>query len=259
MSDMLIVERRDGVARVTLNRPETRNALSRALNLELMQLAWNLAEDADLRAVVITGAGDQAFCAGADLRERKGVSAAETAPYVSAISGAVDAWAKIPRPTLALINGAAFGGGLELALACDFRIAVDGAELGLTEVRVGIMPGAGGTQRLPRLIGMAAAKELILLGRRIDAQRALQLGLVMQVVPRDQLQAAGDAVLAELAGCAPVSVAQAKKAIERGLELPIDDGLTYERDCYDVTLHTSDRDEGLAAFADKRPPKFQGR
>ncbi|HTM20449.1 MAG TPA: enoyl-CoA hydratase-related protein [Kofleriaceae bacterium] len=258
MSEMLLHEYREGVAWVTLNRPEAMNALSRALNLELMELAWKLADDDALRAVVITGAGDRAFSAGADLRERKGVAADDTGPFVSAISGAIDAVASIPRPTLALVNGVAFGGGLELALACDFRIAADGAELGLTEVKVGIMPGAGGTQRLPRLIGMAAAKEMIMLGRRIDARRARELGLVMQVVPRAELRAAADALLAELAGCAPISVAKAKEAIERGLELPLDDALALERDCYDVTLHTADRDEGLAAFAEKRPPKFQG-
>ncbi len=258
MSDMLLVQREGGVARVTLNRPEAMNALSRALNLELMELAWNLAEDKELRAVVLTGAGDRAFSAGADLRERKGVSAADSAPFVSAIAGAIDAWARIPRPTVALMNGVAFGGGLELALACDFRIAVDGCEMGLTEVRLGIMPGAGGTQRLPRLIGVAAAKELILLGRRIDARRAEQLGLVMQVVPASGLKAAGDALLDELAGSAPLSVAKAKEAIERGMDVSIEEGLAIERECYDVTLFTEDRNEGLAAFAEKRKPLYRG-
>ncbi len=243
MSDMLLVQREGGTARVTLNRPEAMNALSRALNLELMELAWNLAEDKELRVVVLTGAGERAFCAGADLRERQGVSAADSAPFISAISGAIDAWARIPRPTIALMNGVAFGGGLELALACDFRIAVDTCEMALTEVRLGIMPGAGGTQRLPRLIGEAAAKELILLGRRIDARRARELGLVMQVVPAAGLRAAGDALVDELAGCAPVSVAKAKEAIERGMDVSIEEGLAIERDCYDVTLYTEDRIE----------------
>jgi len=157
------------------------------------------------------------------------------------------------------MNGSAYGGGLELALACDFRVCVETAEMGLTEVRLGIMPGAGGTQRLPRLIGVSAAKEMILLGRRIGAARALALGLVSAVTPAGGLRAAVDAMLAELAGCAPKSVAMAKAAIEDGMDVGVDEGLKVERRCYDVTLFSEDRDEGLRAFAEKRPPRFTGR
>jgi enoyl-CoA hydratase/carnithine racemase len=253
------VERKDGVAWVTLNRPEARNALSREVNLELLMLAGELGDDAGVRAVVLTGAGEAAFCAGADLKERKGVSAADSAPFIDAISGAIDAWARLPRPTIAAMNGSAYGGGLELALACDIRICVDAAELGLTEVKLGIMPGAGGTQRLPRLIGVAAAKELILLGRRISATRAYQLGLVNEVVRPGDLVGVVEGLLAELAGCAPLSVAKAKEAIDRGVDLPLDDALQLERRCYDATLFSEDRDEGLRAFAERRPPRFTGR
>jgi methylglutaconyl-CoA hydratase len=254
------VERRaDGVAWVTLSRPEARNALSREVCLALRALAEELGEDRSVRAVVITGAGDKAFSAGADLKERRGVSAEETGPFVGAISGAMNAWAEIPQATIAAINGVAFGGGMELALACDLRIAADTAQFALTEVRLGIMPGAGGTQRLPRLVGVARAKELILLGRRLDARRALELGLVSDVVAPDDLHAAVEAILGELAGCAPISVAKAKEAIDRGVDLPIGEGLEIERACYDVTLFTEDRNEGLRAFADKRPPRYQGR
>lgn len=255
----LRLDRVDGVAWITLDRPEARNALSKAVNLELMRLAWQLGEDASVRAVVIAGSGDAAFCAGADLKERKGVAAADSGPYIEAISGAIDAVARIPQPTIAMMNGSAYGGGLELAIACDLRVCVDTAELGLTEVRLGIMPGAGGTQRLPRLIGEAAAKELILLGRRIDARRAAALGLVNAAVPAAQLRAEVDRMLAELAGCAPRSVVMAKRAIERGMEMPIEDGLKLERECYDQTLFSEDRDEGLRAFAERRPPRFTGR
>jgi len=255
----VLVERRDGVAWVTLNRPEARNALSRAVNVELARIAVELGADAGVRAVVLTGAGDAAFCAGADLKERKGVAAADTGPFVDAIAGAIDAWANLPKATIAAMNGSAYGGGLELALACDFRIAVRGAELGLTEVKLGIMPGAGGTQRLPRLIGVAAAKELILLGRRISAERARELGLVMDVVEPDALRSVIDALLAELATCAPLSIAKAKEAIDRGIDAPIDEALRIERACYDATLFSDDRNEGLAAFAERRPPRFQGR
>jgi len=258
MSD-LIVEKKGAVTWITLNRPDARNALSRAVNLELAELAPELDRDEEVRAIVIIGAGDKAFCAGADLKERKGIAAAESGPYINAISSAINELAAIRKPTIAAMNGSAYGGGLELAMACDFRICVDGAELGLTEVRLGIMPGAGGTQRLPRLVGEARAKELILLGRRISATRALEIGLVHQVVARAQLAAAADAMLAELAGCAPMSVRQAKTAIERGHGRPIDDALAFERECYDVTLFSDDRNEGLAAFAEGRPPVYQGR
>jgi methylglutaconyl-CoA hydratase len=258
-SELPVVEKRDGVAWVTLNRPAARNALSLAVNCEMARLARDLGEDADVRVVVLTGAGDAAFCAGADLRERKGVPASGAKPYIDAIGGAIDAWARLPKPTLCAMNGSAYGGGLELALACDLRVCVEGAEMGLTEVRLGMMPSAGGTQRLPRLVGVAAAKELILLGRRIGAARAKELGLVLDVVPASGLRAAVDALLGEIAGCAPKSLVMAKAAIDRGIDVGIDEGLRIERQCYDVTLFSEDRDEGLLAFAEKRPPKFKGR
>jgi enoyl-CoA hydratase/carnithine racemase len=258
-SELPTVEKQAGVAWVTLNRPDARNALSRAVNVELARLARELGDDDSVRVVVLTGAGEQAFCAGADLKERKGVPASASKPYIDAISGAIDAWARLAKPTLCAMNGSAYGGGLELALACDMRILVEGAEVGLTEVRLGIMPGAGGTQRLPRLIGVAAAKELILLGRRIGAARARELGLVMDVVPAGGLRAAVDGLLAELAGCAPRSLQMAKAAIDRGIDVGIDEGLRIERQCYDVTLFSEDRDEGLRAFAEKRAPQFIGR
>lgn len=255
----LLVEARGAVTWITINRPAVRNALSRDLNLELAQVASDLQHDETVHAVVITGAGDKAFSAGADLKERKGVPAAESGSYINAIAGAINGIGDLRKPTIAAMNGSAFGGGLELALACDFRLIVEGAELGLTEVRLGIMPGAGGTQRLPRLIGEARAKEMILLGVRITATRALEVGLVNQVVPRAQLTGAVDKLLGELAGCAPLSVAQAKSAIERGCDRPLEEGLEIERQCYDVTLFSEDRDEGLAAFAEGRSPRYQGR
>ncbi len=255
----LVVEYRGSAAWVTLNRPDARNALSRAVNLELQELTTVLDERDDVRAVVLTGAGDKAFCAGADLKERRGVPAAETGPYLNAIGGAINGFAELHKPTICAMNGSAYGGGLELALACDFRILVEGAEVGLTEVKLGIMPGAGGTQRLPRLVGEARAKELILLGRRIGAARALEIGLVHQVVPRAGLSAAVEGLLAELATCAPLSLRFSKEAIERGHGKPISEGLDIERECYDATLFSADRDEGLAAFAEGRPPKYQGR
>jgi methylglutaconyl-CoA hydratase len=255
----IVVEEKAGVAWVTLNRPDVRNALSRAVNLKLTDIALELDQRDSVRAIVLTGAGDKAFCAGADLKERKGVPANEAMPFINAIASAIETWGEIRKPTIAMLNGSAFGGGLELALACDLRVIVDGAELGLTEVRLGIMPGAGGTQRLPRLVGEARAKELILLGRRITAARAAEIGLVTQMVARDKLKAAVDGLLAELAGCAPVSLMSAKSAIQRGYGMPLTEALAIERECYEVTLFSEDRDEGLAAFAEGRPPKYLGR
>lgn len=257
MSDV-IVEERDRVAWVTLNRADVRNALSRAVNLRLQDIAESFEYREDIVAVVLTGAGDKAFCAGADLKERKGVLANETAPYLNAIAGAIEAWGAISKPTIAMMNGSAYGGGLELAMANDFRVLVEGAEVGLTEVRLGIMPGAGGTQRLPRLVGEARAKELIMLGRRVGAARAKDIGLVTDVVPRDQLRDTVGKLLEELALCAPLSVASAKSAIERGHGCRLDEGLAIERECYEVTLYSEDRNEGLAAFSEGRPPRYRG-
>jgi enoyl-CoA hydratase/carnithine racemase len=258
MSD-LVVEYRGKAAWITLNRPAVRNALSRELNLELEDVARQLYERDDLHAAVITGAGDKAFCAGADLKERRGVPAEETAPYLNAIAGAIYGWAQIRMPTICALNGSAYGGGMELALASDFRLMVEGAEMGLTEVKLGIIPGAGGTQQLPRLVGEARAKELIMLGRRVSAQRAYEIGLVHQVVPRGGLEAAVEALLAELATCAPLSTRASKSAIERGYGKPLAEGLEIENECYQRTLFSNDRNEGLAAFAEGRPPRYEGR
>lgn len=258
MSEVL-VEDKQGVYWITLNRPEVRNALSRDVNIRLQELALDLEQRTDVRAVVITGSGEKAFCAGADLKERKGVTASETAPYLNAIAGAIEAIANIRPATICAMNGSAYGGGLELAMACDMRILVEGAEVGLTEVKLGIMPGAGGTQRMPRLIGEARAKELIMFGRRISAARAHEIGLVHQVVARDQFRGAVDKMIADLLDCAPISVQSAKSAIERGYGLRMEDALAIERECYERTLFSEDRDEGLAAFAEGRKPNYQGR
>lgn len=255
----IVVEYKADVAWVTLNRPDVRNALSRSLCNQLSEIAVNLDARDSVHKIVLTGSGDKAFCAGADLKERKGISADKAGAYVNAVASAIETWGEIRKPTICAMNGLALGGGLELAMACDLRILVEGAEVGLPEVRLGIIPGAGGTQRMARLIGEARAKELILLGCRIGADRALEIGLVHRVVSRANLRGATDAILGELAACAPLSLMTAKSAIERGYGKPLTEALQMERECYDVTLHSEDRDEGLAAFAEGRAPRFKGR
>ena len=255
----VLSEVRDGVATITLNRPGAANALSRELVGALGQALSRARADDGVRAVVLTGAGGKAFCAGADLKERRAMTLEETRSFLRSLNAVVDAVAAFPRPVIAALNGAAFGGGLELALACDFRLAADTAELGLVETRLGIIPGACGTQRLARVAGLAVAKELILTGRRVGAARARELGVVSEVVPAAALTAAAARLAAELTGAGPLAVTQAKRAIDGGFDLPLPEALAHERACYEIVLESADRDEGLSAFAEKRPPQFTGK
>jgi enoyl-CoA hydratase/carnithine racemase len=255
----VLVETRDRIAFVTLARPTAANALSRALVAALSRVLAELRDDDGVRALVLTGAGERAFCAGADLKERRGMSLDDTRAFLRDLNRTFDIMAAFERPVVAAINGAAFGGGLELALACDVRVAADTAEMGLTETRLGIIPGAGGTQRLARIAGVGAAKELILTGRRIGAARARELGIVSEVVPAAELAAAAARWAAEMASGGPLAVALAKQAIDRGLDLPLAEGLALERALYEDVLVSEDRNEGLAAFAEKRPPVYKGR
>ena len=252
-------ERRGAIAIWTIDRPERMNALSRAVVRELGRLAREAASDRTLRAVILTGAGDKAFCAGADLKERRGMDEEDVRdflPLYRASFGAID---RLPVPVIAAINGVAFGGGLELALACDFRVAAAHAKVGLTEVSLGIIPGAGGTQRLTRIVGEARAKELIVFARRLDAAQALAYGVVTEVAADGE--AALDAALrmaAPLEQAAPIAVTAALDAIDGALDLPLEAGLSLETRCYERTLASKDRLEAIAAFAEKRPPVFRG-
>jgi enoyl-CoA hydratase/carnithine racemase len=242
-----------------MDRPEASNALSQQVVAELRAAVATAVADPEVRALVLGGAGGKIFCAGADLKERRGMTLAETRAFLDDLNALMNEIAATPKPSVAALSGSAFGGGLELALACDLRVAVEQAQLGLLEVRVGIMPGAGGTQRLPRLVGLGRAKELILLGRRISARRALEMGLVNEVVAAGALDDAVEAVCAELAGCAPIAVGLAKRAIDDGFAMDLPAALALERELYERTLATEDRQEGLRAFAEKRPPVFRGR
>lgn len=253
------VERRGAIAVWTIDRPDRSNALSRAVVRELGRLAREAADDRELRAVVITGAGDKVFCAGADLKERQGMSEEEVRDFLSLYRVSFGAIDRLPKPVIAAMNGGAYGGGLELALAADLRVVVPGATVGLTETSLAIIPGAGGTQRLTRLVGAARAKELILLARRIDADEALRLGIVHRVAPAGQSALDCALELAEpLVTGAPIALAAALEAIDAATELPLEAGLAVERACYERTLASKDRLEALAAFAAKRKPVYRG-
>jgi enoyl-CoA hydratase/carnithine racemase len=250
--------RADGITTITLARPDAMNALNRAMVDALLAAAHAITHDPSARAVIFTGTGDRAFSAGADLKERAGLGSDEVAAAVAFIAGTTRAVAEIPVPTIAAMNGAAFGGGLELALACDIRIAASTATMGLTETTLAIIPGGGGTQRLPRLIGLGRANELIFSGRRISAADALAYGLLEEVVTPEELRPRALQMAETIAANGPVAVRAAKEAISRGLELPLTEALSLETELYARTIGTKDRLEGLAAFREKRKPQYLG-
>jgi enoyl-CoA hydratase/carnithine racemase len=251
-------ERREAIEVWTIDGAPRRNAISMAMLAELNALLARARGDRSLRCVVLTGAGEKAFCAGADLKERARMSPEEVHAFHDGLRRALRGIEEAPQVFVAALNGAALGGGLELALACDLRIAADSAEVGLPEVGLGIIPGGGGTQRLARLVGVARAKDLVLTARRIGAAEALATGIVLRVAPAARLLDEALAYAGEVARNAPVSLRQAKRAIDDGLHLSLDDALALENRLYQDCLGTRDRVEALRAFAEKRPPVFTG-
>ena len=255
--ELVSVRREDGLVWLTIERPDVMNCLSFPTLKRLRMLCEELREDLSIRAVLLTGSGEKSFCAGADLKERKTMPQDRVPEFVRNIRAVMDDVEALPQPTIAVINGYCFGGGMELALACDLRVAARSALFGLTETSLAIIPGAGGTQRLPRLIGKSRAKDLILTARRIDATEAERIGLVNRVAEGALTEAALE-VAGKIASNGPVAVRAAKAAIDSGLELPQKDGLALEATCYERTIPTQDRLEALAAFAEKRKPVFKG-
>jgi methylglutaconyl-CoA hydratase len=254
------VEQRGAVAVWTIDRADRANALSRATLLAFGRLAREAATNSTIHAIVVTGAGEKAFCAGADLKERQGMSENDVRVQVGLYRSELGPLDRSPKPVVAAINGAALGGGLELALCCDLRVAASHAVLGLPETSLGIIPGAGGTQRLPRVVGEARAKEMILLARRLTADEALAWGLVNRVTPAGK-NVVDDAVawIAPIADGAPIAQGAALEAIDRSFDTTLELGLELERVSYDRTIVSEDRREALAAFAEKRKPTFKGR
>lgn len=245
------------LAVVTLNRPEVFNCFNYETLLELEAAVEDIRTNREVRAVIFTGAGEKAFCAGADLKERKTLTDEQVKRNLYKIGEVFTKIDTLPQPTIAAINGYAFGGGMELALSCDFRLIAEGTSVGLTETGLGIIPGAGGTQRLPRIIGEAKALELILTARKITSQQALEYGLVSNVV-HDVMEAAAG-LAEEMLQNGPIALQQAKFSIKQGMNADLQTGLHIERKAYEVTIPTEDRAEALTAFGEKRKPVFKGK
>ena len=251
------LEAEGGVRTLSLDRPPV-NALGRELIEDLTAALEQLGADDAARALIVRSAGKH-FCAGADLKERRTMNVDEVRAFVPRIAAVCNALAGLPFPTIAAVRGAAAGGGCELALACDLRLLAEDASIGLRETALAIIPGAGGTQRLPRLIGPSRAKRWIFAAEMHDASRALADGVADRVVPTEQLDAAARELADAIAANGPVAVRLAKRAIERGADLPLHQALAVEWDCYQDVLGTDDRLEALKAFEDKRSPEFGGR
>ena len=249
----------DGVATITLNRPDVLNAMNNAMRTELLEIFAGLRSDEAVRAVVVTGAGERAFCAGADIREFLEPPVPTRFREERKRLDFRREMDRCPQPIIAAIRGFALGGGLELALACDIRVAAEDAQLGLTEINLAIIPGGGGTQRLPRLVGRGKALEMILTGMRVPAAEALRIGLVERVVPVAELLPSAQALAKSIAEKAPIALRYAKEAVASGLELPLTDGLRLENDLATLLRTTEDRVEGARAFVEKRRPKWSGR
>jgi enoyl-CoA hydratase/carnithine racemase len=254
----LAIARNGHVLAVTLNRPQALNALNSQMGLDLIDLWARLANTKDVRVVILTGAGDRAFCAGGDFKERDGMTDEAWRHQHEIFERAFLAIIDSPLPVIAAANGHAFGGGLEFILAADFAYGVSTARFALTEVTIGIMPGGGGTQTLPRAVGGRRAKELILTGRPFSAAEALEWGVLNRVFEPGELMPAVIETAAEIARNAPLSVHQAKKSIQNGLQVDLHRGLEIEIEAYNRLVPTEDRREGIRAFLEKRKPVFTG-
>ncbi|MGA7458639.1 MAG: enoyl-CoA hydratase-related protein [Candidatus Korobacteraceae bacterium] len=255
----LLYEKKGAIAYVTLNRPKVLNALNQAVFAELKAALEDVRDDAAVRGVILTGTGDKAFAAGADIAEMStstGVQAEESTRHAQAVTELIE---NLGKPVIAAVNGFALGGGCELAMACTIRIAAETAKFGQPEVKLGIMPGAGGTQRLPRLVGKGRALQLILSGEIISAQEAYRIGLVNEVVPSANLISRAEAILNQINFNAPLGVKYSIDAVNKGLDGSVSEGLLIEASLFGICAGSEDKKEGTSAFLAKRAPNFQGR
>lgn len=255
----ILYEKRDGIATITINRPQAMNAMNRETIPEFLSGLEDADKDENVRIVVITGAGEKAFCAGLDLKPMRDISvmeAVETSRLGQKLTLAIE---ELGKPVIAAINGYALGGGLELAMACDIRIASEKARVGQTEVNVGLLPGWGGTQRLPRLVGKGIAKELIFTGKMIDAKTAERIGLINMVVPPERLRSTVEEFAKEIMSKPPIAIKLVKELVNNSIETDQGTGLMHEAEAFGILSSTEDYREGISAFIEKRKPGYKGR
>ena len=257
--ESVIVKKEEGVGWMTLNRPHRLNTLTGEMMDEMHSVLNDFEADKEVKCIVITGAGEKAFSAGADVTAFQGVTPATAVEASSKGQAVITRLEKIGKPVIASLNGYALGGGLEMALACDFRLAAENAELGQPETNLGLIPGWGGTQRLVRIVGLAKAKELIMLGNRISAEEAARIGLVTKVVPKAKLNEETVALARKLADGPPVALKFAKQMLNFGTQVPLDIGLQMEAEAFGIVFSTKDVMEGVSAFMSKRKPEFKGK
>jgi len=255
----LLVEQKDSIAYVTINRPKVLNALNMATMSELRAVFTQLKDDRDVRVVILTGAGEKSFVAGADIGELQKNNPVEAKEYTHRGQAVLDLIENLGKPVIACINGFALGGGCELAMACTMRLASENAKLGQPEVKLGIIPGYGGSQRLPRLVGKGIAMQLLLTGEMITAHEAQRIGLVNEVVPSGQLIARAEAMAQAIIKNAPLAIQYCLEAVNHGMEMTLQEGLYLEATLFAVSCATEDKKEGTAAFLEKRAANFAGK
>lgn len=255
----LLYEKENGIGIVTINRPQSLNALNGEVYTELYEVFQEIEDDQDLHVVVLTGSGERAFVAGADIPEMQPQSSLEISSLMDSSRKAFDRIYTLSKPVIAAINGFALGGGCELAMCCDLRIASENAKFGQPEINLGIIPGAGGTQRLARLVGMTRAKELIYTGDMVDANTAFMMGLVNKVVPPGSLMTEAKELARKMLSKSSIALSLAKKAINSGADMSLPSGLDLEAQCFARCFATEDQKEGMKAFMEKRKPQFKNR
>jgi enoyl-CoA hydratase len=256
---LIIYEKSEGIATITLNRPEALNAFSKEVVEEIHQALEDIRRDENVRVVVLTGAGEKAFSAGADIKAMIGINPLKARELSLMGEKLCASFENLEKPVIAALNGYALGGGMEVAMSCDIRIAAENVRMGQTEINIGLIPGWGGTQRLTRLVGRGKAKELVFTGRMIDARTAEQLGIVNMVVAADKFRETVRQFALELAAKAPVALKVAKALIEKGADISLDSALALEREGFGVVASTEDLQEGVKAFTEKRKPTFKGK